>query len=88
MGENAENRLKSDILIVSHHGATGGSYEEFLSFVKAKTAVISVGEDNMFEFPSPTVLRRLGKHIDTIYQTDLSGTISFRLNGTDYQQRG
>ena len=82
------NRLKSDILIVSHHGATGGSYEEFLSFVKAKTAVISVGEDNMFEFPSPTVLRRLGKHIDTIYQTDLSGTISFRLNGTDYQQRG
>jgi len=43
--------------------------------------VISVGEYNRFNHPSPVVLERFNRLHINIHRTDLTGAIIFRSNG-------
>ena len=51
--------LRSDVLIVAHHGSRTSSTAEFLAAVAPQTAVIQAGYRNRFAHPAPEVLARL-----------------------------
>lgn len=76
-----------DVLKVAHHGSATSNSAEFISAVAPKTAVISVGEDNVYALPDENVLKRLAG-IDVL-RTDESGniTITADKNGVYTTQR-
>lgn len=69
--------LSSEVLKVSHHGARRGTTRLFLSAVKPRMAVISVGKNNPYGHPSSQVLNNLGNI--TAYRTDCQGDIVFEI---------
>ncbi|MEK7624733.1 MAG: MBL fold metallo-hydrolase [Patescibacteria group bacterium] len=69
--------LQSNILKVGHHGSDGASSELFLSFVKPKIAVISVGK-NKYGHPTLRAIRHLERAGAEIRRTDLEGDIVVR----------
>jgi competence protein ComEC len=74
---------QSDLLKVGHHGSATSSSPEFLAAVKPRYAVVSVGFYNSFKLPRREVMERYADaHIST-YRTDLSGAVSFYLDGTN-----
>lgn len=68
-----QNYLSCDILKVAHHGSKSSSSELFLSYVKPKYYVISVGLNNFYDLPN----NRLILEKKNLYRTDVNGTISF-----------
>ncbi|WP_425589403.1 ComEC/Rec2 family competence protein [Fictibacillus halophilus] len=74
--------LKADVLKVSHHGAENGSSAEFLSLVKPKYSIISVGANNSYGHPTAGALNRLKAIGSSVYRTDQRGTITVKSNGT------
>ena len=72
--------LKSTILKVGHHGSKTSSTQEFLELVKAKVALIGVGENNNFGHPNSEVLQRIENLKCEIYRTDKMGEISVMVN--------
>ncbi len=73
--------VDTDMLKVAHHGSRDSSCAEFLSAVSPETAIISCGENNVYNHPHPEVLNRLIG--TTVLRTDNSGDIriSARKNG-------
>ncbi|MBI5729135.1 MAG: MBL fold metallo-hydrolase [Candidatus Magasanikbacteria bacterium] len=69
--------LRSDILKVGHHGSPGASGEDFLTAVRAKQAVISVGP-NRYGHPSLRVIKHLERAGAEILRTDQRGAILVR----------
>lgn len=88
IGELAESHLlvyghalHADVLKVPHHGSRTSSSLAWLHRIQPEYAVISLGRDNKFNFPSSTVLKRLrdlGVHIS---RTDDRGAVMFRTDG-------
>lgn len=78
------NVPETEILKLSHHGSKYSSSEKFLSLVRPKEAVISVGK-NSYGHPSPEVISRVSSAGASIRRTDMSGDIAYRcaaaLNG-------
>ncbi len=72
---------QATLLKVSHHGAGDSTSARFLSVVKPKIAVISVGEDNRFNHPSDRVLQELQTMDCDVLRTDLHGTIEYVTDG-------
>ncbi len=70
-----------DLLKVGHHGSRGSTGDDWLSSLRPKTAVISVGR-NDYGHPSPAALARLSSHRADVRRTDLEGTISVTTDGT------
>ena len=67
-----------DFLKVAHHGSNDSCSGEFLSLIKPKNAIISVGGDNIFGHPSSEVLERLqnaNKNYN-LFRTDRDGSVS------------
>lgn len=50
--------LRSEVLLVPHHGSAGSSSEAFIAAVKPRFALISSGFQNRFRHPRPEVLQR------------------------------
>ncbi len=75
--------LTSTVLKVAHHGSDTSTTPEFLDEVNPKLAVISAGEGNPYDHPTPEVMTRLEDSIDSkkIYRTDEQGTIEFVTDG-------
>ncbi len=73
--------LKADVLKVAHHGSRTSSLMEWLKLVHPEFAVISVGRNNQFNFPSPSVLKRLNQLGIKTIRTDLNGAVVFRTDG-------
>ncbi|MBR6652787.1 MAG: MBL fold metallo-hydrolase [Anaerotignum sp.] len=67
--------ISADVLKVSHHGSSGSSVEEFLAYIDADYAVISVGEGNIYDHPEAVTLKRLQNYGMEIFRTDEQGTI-------------
>jgi len=73
--------LRSDVLKAGHHGAEDSNSEEFIDEVKPKIAVISVGKNNRYGYPSKEVIGRFKMKEVTLYRTDLDGTIIIKTSG-------
>jgi len=75
--------LKSDVLIVPHHGSVHSSSPEFIQAVGCRYAVVSAGKSNIFKHPHPAVLQRYWSAGIKIYRTDQDGAIMFKTDGTN-----
>ncbi|MBC8183716.1 DNA internalization-related competence protein ComEC/Rec2 [candidate division KSB1 bacterium] len=78
---NYENLLKADVLKIPHHGSKTSSTLELLKLVNPKYAIISLGKNNKFKFPSPSVIQRLSDLNIPFIRTDKNGSVVFRTDG-------
>lgn len=75
--------LKSDVLIVPHHGSRHASSAEFIRTVGCRYAVVSAGKSNVFRHPHPSVLQRYRQAGVCIFRTDYDGAVTFKTDGHD-----
>jgi competence protein ComEC len=87
-GATAEERflsqgaaLQCDILKVGHHGSAYSSSPAFVSAVRPRYALISVGRHNLFGHPASQTLRTLERAGARVYRTDRMGAITLTTNG-------
>lgn len=73
--------LRSDILMLGHHGSKYSTSNEFLKEVNPKLAIISVGKNNRYDHPSKRVLNLLKKRDIKLLRTDIDGDISLISDG-------
>ena len=73
--------LKSDVLMLGHHGSKYSTSKQFLKEVDPKLAVISVGKNNRYGHPSIRVLKILNDKNIKILRTDKDGDISIKCDG-------
>jgi beta-lactamase superfamily II metal-dependent hydrolase len=71
--------LKADLLKVGHHGSAYSSTAGFLSAVRPRHAVISVGADNNYGHPAPGCMLRLQDAGAEVSRTDLDGTVEYSI---------
>jgi competence protein ComEC len=79
--------LESDVLFVPHHGSVLSGTRPFLSEIRPRIALISVGRDNPFRFPSGGVLARLREAGAAVYRTDLHGAVTVETDGENISVR-
>jgi competence protein ComEC len=68
--------LKSDVLLIPHHGSLTSSTEPFLDAVQPKLALINAGYRNRFGHPREAVLSRYAQREISIHRTDWHGAIT------------
>ncbi|NBW45923.1 MAG: DNA internalization-related competence protein ComEC/Rec2, partial [Betaproteobacteria bacterium] len=78
--------LRSDILIVPHHGSKTSSTPEFLSAVAPLQAVFQLGWHNHYRHPHPKVLERYDQAAIPILRTDRDGAIRISLQAGEPPQ--
>ena len=74
--------LSAGLLQVGHHGSAGSSSLRFVAQVAPEYAVVSVGADNRYGHPAPSVVNKFGFVLgDTarLYRTDRDGSVTFEL---------
>lgn len=76
----SKENIKSDVLLVGHHGSNSSTSQKFLNAVNPKYAVIQVGK-NSYGHPTSDVLKRLTDKKIKIYRNDKQGTIIFTTDG-------
>lgn len=75
--------VSADVLKVGHHGSKTSTYEEFIKKVSPSIAVISVGEDNVYNHPHPEAISILKEYAESIYRTDKDGTVIVSSDGQE-----
>ncbi len=65
---------QAEVLKVAHHGSATSTGEEWVRAVNPDISVISLGEDNIYDFPRESVLEALKE--TEIYRTDKNGDIT------------
>lgn len=75
------SELRADVLKVGHHGSSTSSSDEFLTAVRPRLAVISVGALNKYGHPSGDVIQALRRAGAEVLRTDEAGTIVVRTDG-------
>lgn len=75
--------LKADVLKLGHHGSSGSTGYSFLLAVDPDFAVASCGKDNEYGHPHYETLSLLYDTRTALYRTDMDGSITFLLDGTD-----
>lgn len=65
------------VLKVAHHGSRNSTSNEFLALANPQIAMISAGRDNSYGHPHEETLKRLQRQGCRIYQTPVSGAVTF-----------
>jgi len=71
-----EKNLKSDVLLVPHHGSRSSSSAELISAVAPRWAVVPAGYRSRFGHPSAEVLERYRSAGAQVLRTDLDGAVT------------
>ena len=79
--------LRSDVLLVPHHGSRTSSTQDFIAAVSPTWAVIPVGYRSRFGHPNPDVVQRYRSAGAKILRTDLDGAVTINL-GADFHLEG
>ena len=66
-----------DILKAGHHGSRSSTSEWFLSLVRPRDVIFSVGKDNQYGHPAPDVLDRVRSVGAEIFRTDVDGSVVY-----------
>src|SRR6266498_3045183 len=77
----AHNNLRADVIKVAHHGSKTSSTAPLVAAVKARFAVISVGQTSIFGHPSKEVVDRWKTSGAQVLTTGQSGTITIKTDG-------
>lgn len=80
LADYGEAQLRSQLLLVGHHGSNSACCEEFLRAVMPRWAAVSCGEGNAYGNPDGRVLDRLGDVDAEIRRTDLEGELCWKLS--------
>ena len=80
--ERAGRALRSDVLVVPHHGSNTSSTDAFLAQVHPDLAIFTVGYRNRFGHPAEAVLARYAQLGIATYRTDTDGALLLRLGAT------
>ena len=72
--------VRSDVLLVPHHGSRTSSTPEFIAAVAPRWAVVAAGYRNRFGHPNGEVLERYRAAGADLARTDLEGAVSVRLS--------
>jgi competence protein ComEC len=75
------DQLRSDVLLVPHHGSKTSSTEQFLEAVQPAIAVAATGYYNRYRFPKAEVVERYFRHGISFYNTALTGAFTVKLSG-------
>ncbi len=73
--------LDCDVLHAGHHGSYTSSSKDFLNAVTPEICVISCGADNDYGHPHDAALKRIAKHTDEVYRTDICGSVVIGSDG-------
>ncbi|KUG24472.1 metallo beta-lactamase superfamily hydrolase [hydrocarbon metagenome] len=73
--------LRSDVLIVPHHGSKHSSSLDFIRDVGCRYAIVSSGKSNVFRHPHPSTLDRYNDAGVNILRTDRNGAITITTDG-------
>ena len=71
--------LRSDVLLVPHHGSRTSSSAAFVGAVAPRWAIVAAGYRNRFGHPVPEVLERYRGAGAEVVRTDLDGAVEVRL---------
>jgi competence protein ComEC len=71
--------VRSDVLVVPHHGSRTSSSPEFVAAVAPRWAIVPVGYRSRFGHPHPQVLERYRAAGAEILRTDRDGAVEVRL---------
>jgi len=77
--------LRSDVLLMPHHGSRTSSTMDFLSSVAPRHAIAAVGYRNRFGHPAQEVLRRYEDAGISVLRTDLDGAVRVDLGTSRYR---
>jgi competence protein ComEC len=77
--------LRSDVLVVPHHGSGYSSSAEFIKAVACRYAIVSAGKANVFHHPHPSTLQRYKEAGVNILRTDRDGAVTITTDGNDLQ---
>ena len=69
------------LLKMPHHGSATSSTERFLRQLHPDVAVVSVGRENPFGHPAPSVLARYAACAIPVWRTDRDGAVAMATNG-------
>jgi competence protein ComEC len=75
----ARGGIRSDVLLVPHHGSRTSSTAEFLDAVKPSIGIVPVGYRSRFGHPHRDVLARYARSGIRLHRTDLEGAVTVRL---------
>lgn len=67
--------LKSDVLVVPHHGSKTSSTVDFIAAVAPSVSVFTPGYLNRYKHPKPEVLTRYHAKNSQLYRTDYQGAL-------------
>jgi competence protein ComEC len=73
--------LKSNVILVPHHGSRSSSTHKFLECVDPDVAVVSSGWNNRFGFPHAGVLKRYQRLGCRVFRTNQHGAITITTDG-------
>ncbi|HYR36902.1 MAG TPA: DNA internalization-related competence protein ComEC/Rec2 [Burkholderiales bacterium] len=71
--------LRSDVLLVPHHGSRSSSTPEFIAAVAPSWAIVPVGYRSRFGHPNAEVLERYRAAGVRLLRTDLDGAVAVRI---------
>ncbi len=77
--ELPNSALKSDVLVVPHHGSRTSSTEQFIDAVGASTVIFPVGYRNRFGHPRADVVKRYQVRNVELLRTDRDGALTINL---------
>ncbi|MBN1309228.1 MAG: hypothetical protein JXA18_14990 [Chitinispirillaceae bacterium] len=80
-------QLRSDIVVVPHHGSAGAAYPLFYGYIRPYQAAISCGEGNPYGHPSSEVLTMFFHLAVNCVTTSGSGTLLWKSNGFYWNER-
>ncbi|HBI47959.1 MAG TPA: DNA internalization-related competence protein ComEC/Rec2 [Smithella sp.] len=79
----SKTNLRSDVLVVSHHGSNHSSSSEFIKAVACRYAIVSAGKANVFHHPHPSTLQRYKDAGVNILRTDHDGAVTLTTDGNN-----
>lgn len=81
-----ESTLRSDFLLIPHHGSRHSSSQRFIQTVQPRVAVAQAGYRNAFGHPAPDVLHRLGEMDVRVFASPSCGAASWSSDKPDVVQ--
>ena len=87
--ESTANGLKTDVLLVPHHGSATSSSAEFIAATRPQLALVSAGYRNRFRHPRAEVVERWQQAGAQVLRTDEEGAlqVQFAPGGLQWQRQ-
>lgn len=72
--------LRSDVVLVAHHGSAGSSDPTFVAATDAQVALLSTGHGNRFRHPKPEIVERWQRGGAQVWDTARNGAVQVRID--------